>query len=118
MKVLWVVARLLPRQSLQFIGYAILLYVGLAWVIPHIFSGNMVFEWIVPVATDWAMPALGICLGLAGLFAIPRSLLLLEWYRGHAEMCCSCGGPMEDRHGRYGAYTKCLFCGDTQSQRY
>lgn len=42
-----------------------------------------------------------------------RTFILWKWESGNIDNCCQvCGGIVSEKHGRWGAYYKCLACGN------
>jgi hypothetical protein len=102
------------RIAISVLVLGVALYLLLAWYIPSHFQGMQLLEGLVSLAEGYALPIGGGFFVIAVLLAIPPILLLRRWRRGEEDMCEICGGPVEERSGRYGPYVKCLFCGKTR----
>jgi len=45
---------------------------------------------------------------------IQRLQLLYWWHSGASQGCDNCGGPQDEKTGRFGPYRKCFLCGRTK----
>jgi hypothetical protein len=97
--------------------FLLLSFVGLYFLgdfIPHRLSGSAVLEGLAS-GSRTAAPLVGAALLLAAmvLFAV-NFYRLWCWNRGKSDCCFTCGGMVEQKHGRYGPYKRCLACGNKQ----
>lgn len=61
----------------------------------------------------------GLLLFLSGtLWGIWGCVRLIRAKLGHGLICHCCGGPMDEKQGRWGDYRHCLNCGRNESIRY
>ncbi|CAA0121053.1 Uncharacterised protein [Halioglobus japonicus] len=85
-----------------------------AIILPSHFAGSAVLSQVAESLSGIAMPA-GAVISLAALtWAGMQTHVLWQWHRGEGDFCWRCSGVLAQRHGRYGAYLKCIACGATK----
>lgn len=79
--------------------------------VPDHFSGSAVFVGVANGSRALA-PWVGVGLLLASLALFAVSFYRLwRWSQGNSDCCFTCGGIVDQKHGRYGPYKHCLACG-------
>ncbi len=82
--------------------------------LPDLFSGSAVFEGLAD-GSRAAAPWIGAGLLLASLvWFIVSFYRLWRWSQGNSDCCFTCGGIVDQKHGRYGPYKHCLACGKNE----
>lgn len=95
----------------------VLAFVGLHFFgdfVPDQFSGSAVLKGLAD-GSRAAAPWVGAGLLLASLVLFIVSFYRLwRWSQGNSDCCFTCGGIVDQKHGRYGPYKHCLACGKNQ----
>lgn len=90
---------------------------GLAGIIlidPSSKPANPFLQMVAPLSHALFFGAAGLVV-VGAIWALWNAWLEYRWMRGDlAGGCDHCAGPMRHLTGRYGAYSKCLMCGNTR----
>ncbi len=87
----------------------------LYFFIPGSLSGNELFSGLAQSAMQ-AAPWVGVLmLGIALCSAAISTYRIQRWENGRCSACYTCGGITDYKVGKYGAYYKCLACGNNRS---
>lgn len=95
----------------------VLSFVGLHFFgdfLPDQFSGTAVLEGLADgsrAAARWI--SAGLLLASLVLFIV-SFYRLWRWSQGNSDCCSTCGGIVDQKHGRYGPYMHCLACGKNE----
>ena len=85
-----------------------LVYVGLAYWVPHQLGANQILKLLVGKAQEYAGTASLAVLACAFMVYLYRVYEIWQWEKGYTPCCPRCGMMMRERRGRYGWFLGCI----------
>ena len=104
-----VVLRVLLRPLFLWL-LAVLVYWYLAGYVVDLFSESTLLTGLANAVESNAKWVALVPFVMGAISMLERLQILHEWSTESTAGCGFCGGPQEERSGRYGSYRKCFIC--------